>query len=365
MNTNDIWKDKRLVSPKLYRWEQWYPLQNDPRLFTAGIEIGARVTVQPEKPPKLRIVFRGGDEEASVDCVHVAVYSGSLESLPPDADLGRSSESHPVILAPEEHFFALNSYVAGIAEVGLGVMFTLAREAGNMPVGFNALMQQQILKALTRVAPAATLDLCLWILDDAILSGGDSAQVLLATLRGALTDLLKGDSNIPPQILARLAWDENEDVRRAVGGHKNTPPETHTYLAEVANREAMARNNNTSPEILARLAGNELKSVREDVARNKKTPPEVLARLAGDQNWRVRSGVAVNKSTPPEVLARLAEDEVLDVRRVVAVNKNTPPEVLARLASDTDWFVREKIERKRKKASPYWRNPFREALGDQ
>ncbi len=140
--------------------EQWYPLANDPGLHAAGVEIGARVTFQGDKPPKMRIVFRAGGKEASVECVHVAVYAGSLESLPPEAELARSSERYPIQLAPEEHFFALNSYVAGIAEVGLGAMFAAAREAGgDFPVGFNALMQHQVIEVLCPLVPIALIDI--------------------------------------------------------------------------------------------------------------------------------------------------------------------------------------------------------------
>ncbi|OLS13035.1 MAG: hypothetical protein RBG13Loki_3330, partial [Promethearchaeota archaeon CR_4] len=89
-------------------------------------------------------VPRGGSKKVEETLVHVAVYAGSLESLQPDEDFARSSEKHPVSLAPEEYFFALNSYVAGIAEMGLGAMFTLAWEAGILPVGFNDLMKAQV-----------------------------------------------------------------------------------------------------------------------------------------------------------------------------------------------------------------------------
>ena len=72
------------MSPPVGTREQWYPLSNDPGLFAAGVEVGTRVTVRPKGPPQLRIVFRAGGKEAEVTCVHVAVYAGSLESLPPD-----------------------------------------------------------------------------------------------------------------------------------------------------------------------------------------------------------------------------------------------------------------------------------------
>ncbi|OLS15100.1 MAG: hypothetical protein RBG13Loki_1287 [Promethearchaeota archaeon CR_4] len=67
--------------------------------------------------------------------MHVAIYADPLESLPLEAELARTSKQHPVTLAPEEQFFALKSYVAGIAKVDVGRMFTLARDAGHQSVG--------------------------------------------------------------------------------------------------------------------------------------------------------------------------------------------------------------------------------------
>jgi Leucine rich repeat variant len=46
--------------------------------------------------------------------------------------------------------------------------------------------------------------------------------------------------------------------------------------------------------------------------------------------------LARNPNTSPEVLSRLAEDPDAGVREVVAYNPNTPPEVLAPLAGDAD-----------------------------
>ena len=48
------------------------------------------------------------------------------------------------------------------------------------------------------------------------------------------------------------------------------------------------------------------------------------------KNVVARAAVARNPNTPPEVLAKLAEDEYWDIRQAVAENPNTPPEVLAK-----------------------------------
>jgi hypothetical protein len=346
------------------KWEQWYPLANDPGLHAAGVEIGARVTPQPKGPPQLRIVFRAGGKEASVDCVHVAVYAGSLESLPPEAELARSSEHDPVTLPAEEHFFALNSYVGGIAEVGLGAMFAMARESGNLPVGFNYLMQQQVLKALVHVAPAAALDFCLWAMDDATQAGERVPKLVLQAVAAR--------KNVPPEILTHLARDDDKIVRCILAQNEHTPPEVLTQLAvdpdgevrtmavlnahlpleillrfetdpEPSIRAAVAGNEHTPAEIINRLAANKDSNLRSYVALNKHAPPEVLARLAGDADRNVRRLVAQNRHTPPEALARLAGDADVNVRVAVAGNKHTPPELLGRLAGDGNVTVRRAV----------------------
>ncbi len=74
--------DVTIVVPDGQTREEWYPLVNDPGLHAAGVEIGARAIFQPQGPPQLCIVFRLEAREWSVDCMHVAVYAGPIESLP-------------------------------------------------------------------------------------------------------------------------------------------------------------------------------------------------------------------------------------------------------------------------------------------
>ncbi len=60
----------------------------------------------------------------------------------------------------------------------------------------------------------------------------------------------------------------------------------------------LARNPNTSPESLERLANDEDSCVRYWIARNPNTLPETLDRLANDYDWVVRHGVVRNPNTP-------------------------------------------------------------------
>jgi hypothetical protein len=57
-----------------------------------------------------------------------------------------------------------------------------------------------------------------------------------------------------------------------------------------------------SPETLDRLSYDESCYVREGVAYNRNTPPEALERLSYDKDWRVRWSVALNPNTPQYVL---------------------------------------------------------------
>ena len=60
----------------------------------------------------------------------------------------------------------------------------------------------------------------------------------------------------------------------------------------------LARRRNTPPEILERLANDEDFYVRWHVAENHNTPPETLERLANDHFYYVRLGVTRNPNTP-------------------------------------------------------------------
>ncbi|OLS12136.1 MAG: hypothetical protein RBG13Loki_4264, partial [Promethearchaeota archaeon CR_4] len=120
-----------------WKWEQFFPLDNDPALRAAGVEIGARVEVYPHFNDYLRLCIRGRvvfwrndhdlyhNYECTVDCTHIAVATLATDQLPADQrEFAKTTEGHAEIkLDPEEHFVALRSYVQGIAEIGLENMF--------------------------------------------------------------------------------------------------------------------------------------------------------------------------------------------------------------------------------------------------
>jgi hypothetical protein len=104
-------------------------------------------------------------------------------------------------------------------------------------------------------------------------------------------------------------------------------------------KATLAQDSRNLPELLARLAADDDGDVRRNLAGNAGTPPELLARLAADDDNYVRRGVAGNAGTPPQLLA---VDDIY-VRRGVAGNVSTPPELLAHLATDDDSSVRRRV----------------------
>lgn len=121
------------------------------------------------------------------------------------------------------------------------------------------------------------------------------------------------------------------------------PDWSHGRHPSLQSKEAVAKSPSALPDVLTRLAADEDGDVRQGVAENPSAPPEVLAGLAMDKNRWVRGRVADNHSTPPEALVRLAEDENEDVHYSVAGNPSTPAEVLVRLAEDETPRVRYQV----------------------
>src|SRR4030042_119343 len=106
-------------------------------------------------------------------------------------------------------------------------------------------MQYQILRALLKVAPAPALDLCLWYLDETSQTGTKQDSDVYYFARVAVR--VAGNDNTPPEVLARLAEIRDDDVRLAVACNWHTPPEVLAQLAAVGTapvREGVAGNLN-------------------------------------------------------------------------------------------------------------------------
>jgi hypothetical protein len=101
-----------------------------------------------------------------------------------------------------------------------------------------------------------------------------------------------------------------------------------------------ARDANTAPEALERLAASTNEYVLGDVAGNPKLSEATLRKLANHGGYLVEWGLAHNRSAPRDILSRLAGSPNDYTRGYVAANPNAPAEVLAALSKDVVKHVR-------------------------
>ena len=93
------------------------------------------------------------------------------------------------------------------------------------------------------------------------------------------------------------------------------------YELDSTGREKIARIIK-DPEVLNRLAEDEEIYVRLEVASNPYTPPEALDRLSYDEDYGVRFNIARHSNTSPETLDRLAKDKISFVKQSAISNPN-------------------------------------------
>jgi hypothetical protein len=140
------------------KFEKFYDLDNDPTLLHNDIQIGARVTVK-NGTPQNRIVFSSPYQEEEVRCTHTVIAEYTLEELPDEKEIVLNHLTPSSLkLPPEEHFFALNSYVQGIVKIGLQNIMIASYHSEKfnpetLPFGFNAMMHRQIIRCLTELCP--------------------------------------------------------------------------------------------------------------------------------------------------------------------------------------------------------------------
>ncbi len=116
--------------------------------------------------------------------------------------------------------------MAGIAEVGIGTIFSGAWEAGDLPIGLNTLMQHQFLRELSEVAPAATINFCRGVITNISRISRESVSLreFLAPLRAILTSLVAGGAHPSPSELVLLAKEPEKSIREGLAMNRYTPP---------------------------------------------------------------------------------------------------------------------------------------------
>lgn len=102
---------------------------------------------------------------------------------------------------------------------------------------------------------------------------------------------------------------------------------------------ALARNPETSEEVLNYLAKVGDDKICEYVAINPHCPEATLMSLASHQNALVRAALSENPACPITVLYSLSKDEHPDVRFSLSENPNLPDSILQDLSQDENPFV--------------------------
>jgi len=379
----------------------------DPGLVAAGVSIRIRSWIEDWRPIN-QIVFEKGVEKGVVSCVHTIISSYIAGEIPDEEVLAKAaSEStmHDAELPLQEHFMALRSVVIGWNEIGWFNALSLTYQDGDpsvLPCGMNHQMQQQIISAITRVAPHVACDLVGKLLQDVekfhpeernkrwhLYKDRFNLELLVKCDRNLLElvlelfnvhsidsyfyyDLIQSNViPVTPKLLEELTRSHDYKFRAFAAGHYSTPLEA---LEELVKKEddfyvltALCRNPNVPPSILEQLASHKDIAVRSAVASSPKTPVYVLEKLALEDEEEIwialcknpaippqiaeeavvkapkcfSEYLTLNKNTPPSVLRKLAESESLVIRMNVALNPATPSDVLDSLANAKEWVIKE------------------------
>ncbi|GHO47279.1 HEAT repeat domain-containing protein [Ktedonospora formicarum] len=150
-------------------------------------------------------------------------------------------------------------------------------------------------------------------------------------------------------VLWILAWDKSLEVRVAVAENELAPAallealmkgETlGETLGEIHFKMNVVGNLRVSVSLLRRHAQHEDQNVRRVIAEHPQTPPEILSQMCQDRDPFVQIAVAGNWQTPVDVLRTLAQHEFEGLKRwgleALAQNIQTPFEVLQTLAQKT------------------------------
>ncbi len=146
-------KDRQEIFDKgvhFYRYEFRLPLEYDPPLKSADVQVIARVEFDSQDVSHNRLGFIREHNCSLVECIHTAIYDATPEDLadwsPEDYEsLVSSTEGCPAILPPWEHFASLKSFAAGL--VDRGILSTIFG-----PPGVNEIYDQ-LVNCLYNVAP--------------------------------------------------------------------------------------------------------------------------------------------------------------------------------------------------------------------
>lgn len=179
-------------------------------------------------------------------------------------------------------------------------------------------------------------------------------EQLLSRPEPAIRRSLASRTELPDDILRRLAADSDSVVREFIASRNDLDPDLREALANDPRWNVrLAANPPQVPppptqeeleadlaELLAQLTPDADERIRAAVARHPvDLPGDVLERLSRDVD-AVRIWIAARpQSLEREMLDRFARDPYYEVRLVTAVRKNLPADLRALLLTDSNFYV--------------------------
>lgn len=335
--------------------EAEYELVSDPQLRERGLTIAAVVTTEDDGRVRNEIQFRCAGRKASVHCVHTVIATIPVAEFERLLDAGHSGEEEiakmapvdgieVVSIRPEEHFVALKSYVAGLAEFGLlsALKASYDYDFPGMQLGLNSMMQRQMIAALQRVAGIEiTNDIVFDILSDIFGKCSDWVKKMAFLLDDVydISARVVTSPHIAELIRERLPVDFNGFVARGIKRFSPLGQDFDEKITKLAHSISGGRKFDDVVSAASFLAGHEHHAVRKLAISTGRLPDDVIFKLLGDRRMDVRVA-AVHKyyrkivRRNPSVFRRLASD------RAAAVKIALIEEVLAHPPMGTEMPLR-------------------------
>jgi len=133
------------------------------------------------------------------------------------------------------------------------------------------------------------------------------------------------NENTSPEILAKLAISKDKEIRRCIAGNPNTPVKT---LEKLGAEFPGAIVNNPLFDLLL-LENPESRFIILSLARSSTTSIEKLAKLANHQNILVRQAVVRNAKTTGNIIDSIFKNKMLRLsNKAFLENKNTRDDIL-------------------------------------
>ena len=159
------------------------------------------------------------------------------------------------------------------------------------------------------------------------------------TLGGTERERLASDATTPPDLILELAGDADPAVRVGVVRNPLVPEPVLALLAKDADlgvRAAVAANAATPAPLVDRLAFRARSSpaIQRAVASNPSASARALKRVIGYGRWDVQARALVHANCPPALVRRHARGGAWAVRAALAGSVHTPPDLLPRFTSD-------------------------------